>query len=50
VKHIQVSHSGENSAGISLSSGTAIFPDNGTTAQALLKAANATLREKAADI
>jgi diguanylate cyclase (GGDEF)-like protein len=50
VRHIQVSCSGGTSRGISLSSGTAIFPDGGTTAEALLKAADAALQKKAADI
>jgi diguanylate cyclase (GGDEF)-like protein len=49
VKHLQVSYSGRTSGGISLSSGTAVFPDGGTTAVALLSAADAALQKKATD-
>jgi diguanylate cyclase (GGDEF)-like protein len=49
MRHIQMSHSGRTSGGISLSSGTAIFPDGGTTAAALLGAADAALQKEATD-
>lgn len=49
MRHIHMSHSGRTSGGISLSSGTAIFPDGGTTAAALLSAADAALRKEATD-